>query len=150
MPGGPIGKAVPGPGDREKTWDSQRYREILRAALGAEDEGELFRAEMALAIYLLDWNYALDPDDFDELLDDRGDDRRRSDLSAALRTLALAHTRGIVSPAGDGRHPAPSSRRHELRLLIGRAGSRIVGRLGPQGARGPVDLTASDLDLPAT
>jgi hypothetical protein len=135
MPGEPIGEAGPGPGDREATWNSRGYREILRAALDAEDEGESFRAELALAIHLLDWNYALDPDDFEELLDDVGDDRRRSDLSAALHTLALAHSGGIAPLAGAGRHPAPPSRRHELRLLIGRAGSRIVGRLGPQGAR---------------
>jgi hypothetical protein len=105
---------------------------------------------MALAIHLLDWNYALDPEDFEELLDDAGDDRRRSDLSAALRTLALAHSRGIAPLAGAGRHPAPPSRWHVIRLRIGRAGSRIVGRLGPQGAGGSVDLTAPDLELPTT
>jgi hypothetical protein len=150
LPPEPIGEAVPSPGDREVTWDDQGYREILRAALDAQDEGELFRAEMALAIHLLDWNYSLDPDDFEELLDDRGDDRRRADLSATMRTLALAHIGPIVFLAGNGRHPAPYSRWHEGRLLIGQTGSRIVGRLGPQGAGGSVDLTASDLDLPST
>jgi hypothetical protein len=96
---GGEGEATLDQGGSEATWDDRSYRAIVRAALEAEDEGDLFRAEIALAIHLLHWNYTLDPDDFEDLLDDRGESRRRADLAHALSTIAQAHFRPFALPA---------------------------------------------------
>ncbi len=78
-------------GDRTAHWDDTNYRAILRAIAEAEDSGELFRAELALAVHWLQWNYALAEDDLDELLEDRDQGLARFILSEALRTLTSAH-----------------------------------------------------------
>ena len=51
----------------EATWDDQNYRAIVQAAVEAEDEGDLFlRGNGGAAITSSGWNYALDPDDFED------------------------------------------------------------------------------------
>jgi hypothetical protein len=126
------------------TWDDPRYRAIVRAGLEAEDEGDQFRAEMSLAIHLLHWNYNLDADDFEDLLDDHGEIRRRNDLSHAFHALGLAHFSPFALPArGTPGRASNPSRGDFLRFLraIGREASRILGRRGPREVEGSVDLT---------
>jgi hypothetical protein len=92
-------------------WDDSSYRAILRAIAEAEDSGELFRAELALVIHLLRWNYAVDQDHLQELLDDRGAGRPRADLSEALLALASAHLEPAV-----GRPPVVPSGEPNVRI----------------------------------
>jgi hypothetical protein len=144
LPSGPLGE-----GDSalfhegsESTWDDRNYAAIVRAALEAEDEGDVFRARLALAIHLLNWNYDLDADDFEDLLDDHGESRRRADLSRALNRLALAHLRPFTLTAmGDsGRFFDPAQ--DDFRRVIGHEPSLILGRRGPREVGGSVDLTS--------
>jgi hypothetical protein len=121
-------------------WNDPTYASIIGAVTDAEDPGELFRAELALAIHLLDWNYILDPDDFEELLDDRGDFRQRQELRSTLHTLALAHTRTVNPANGDDPQKDNSLRQDDGRPPISQFVSRILGRLGTRGSRGSADL----------
>jgi len=124
----------------EATWDDRSYRAIVRAALEAEDEGDLFRAELALAIYLLHWNYTLDPDDFEDLLDDHGESRRRADLSHAFSALAQAHFRPLALSARSDPDRASYPGQDDLRRVIGHEASPIFRRRVPREAEGSIDL----------
>jgi hypothetical protein len=127
-------------GGSEATWDDPSYKAIVRAGLEAEDEGELFRAETALAIHLLHWNYDLDADDFEDLLDDRGEFRRRVDLSNAFHALALAHFRPFALASQSDPVHASNSPRDDFRRAIAHEASRIPGRRNPREVEGSVDL----------
>jgi hypothetical protein len=129
-------------GDSRATWDDRSYRAIVRAVLEAEGEGDLFRAEMALAIHLLSWNYVLDPDDFEDLLDDCGERRRRVSLTYALNQLALAHLRPFALPAECHPDRVSNPGQDESRRVIGHEDSPSLGRRGPREVGGSVDLTA--------
>jgi hypothetical protein len=135
-------EAALGVGASSATWDDRRYRAIIRAMVEAEDEGDLFRAEMALAIHLLGWNYALDPDDFEDLLDDHGEDRRRADLSHALNRLAMAHLRPFALPADGHLDRISNPGQDDFRRVLGHEVSLILGRRGAGEVEGSVDLTA--------
>jgi hypothetical protein len=141
---GPIGEgeAAPEQGCSEPTWDNPRYKAIVRAGLEAEDEGDLFRVEMALAIHLLHWNYNLDADDFEDLLDDHGEIRCRNDLSHAFHSLAQAHFSpfALTIPSHSGRVSNPS--RDDFHRVVGRAVSWFLGRRDPREVEGSVDLSA--------
>jgi hypothetical protein len=141
---GPIGEggAAPEQGRSEPTWDNPRYKAIVRAGLEAEDEGDLFRVEMALAIHLLHWNYNLDADDFEDLLDDHGEIRLRNGLSHAFLTLAQAHFGPFALAAQSNSGHASNSSRDDFHRVIGRAVSWILGRRGPREVEGSIDLTA--------
>ena len=127
-------------GGSEATWDDRSYQAIVRAALEAEDEGELFRAEIALAIHLLHWNYTLSPDDLEDLLDDHGESRRRADLSHALSTLAQAHFRPLALSATSDPGQVSQPRRDDLRRVIGHTASQIFRWRVPREANGSIDL----------
>jgi hypothetical protein len=133
------GEAAGEPGRPEATWDDRSYRAIVRAALEAEDEGDLFRAEIALAIHLLRWNYTLDPDDLEDLLDDHGERRRRADLAHALSTLTLAHFRPFALPAGSGPGRVAPPGRDDLRRVVGHEASPNFRRRVPREAEGSID-----------
>ena len=96
--------------------------------MDAEDRGESFRAELALAIHLLGWNYEVDGDDLGELLDDRGVGWVRADLAHALRELASAHLGPVAGPPEDSPRHAFDAREDDILRLINNAASRLVGR----------------------
>jgi hypothetical protein len=127
-------------GDSEATWDNRTYRAIVRAALEAEDEGDLFRAEIALAIHLLHWNYILDPDDFEDLLDPHGESRRRADLTHALSTLALAHFRPFGLSAKSESCQVSLPGQDGFRRMIGHKAARFFGPRGSRKVEGSIDL----------
>ena len=127
-------------GGLEAIWDNPSYTAIVRAGLEAEDQGELFRAKTALAIHLLHWNYDLDADDFEDLLDDRGEFRRRVDLSNAFRALALAHFRPFALALQNSAAHVSNPPRDDFRRVIGHEASRIPGRRNPREVEGSVDL----------
>jgi hypothetical protein len=141
---GPIdeGGAALEQGGSEATWENPSYKAIVRSAIEAEDAGELFRAKMALAIHLLHWNYDLDADDFEDLLDDHGEVRRRADLSHAFHALALAHFNPFPSATQSNAGRVSNPSRDDFRRVIGHEASRIPGRRNPREVEGSVDLTA--------
>ena len=115
-------------GKVESGWDNPSYRAILRSVAEAEDAGELFRAELALAIHLLRWNYQLDVNDLHQLLDDQEEEGRpRVGLGEALHALALAHLgvgghRTPLDPLGDREKRAGGP----LRWILRAAWSRLA------------------------
>jgi hypothetical protein len=142
VPGEPIGEveATGGDGGSKVTWEDRRYGSIIRAIVEAEDEGDLFRAELALAIHLLNWNYALDPDDFEDILDDHGEGRRRADLSNALNRLAMAHLRPFALPADCQPDRVSNPGQDDFRRVLGHQVSPILGRrVPPEGRLGRPD-----------
>ncbi len=121
--------------------EDERYRAIVRVLLEAEDEGEFFRAGLALTIHLLNSNYFLDADDLEDLLDDRGESRRRGDLAYAFQSLASIHLRPLAVPTASQPGYVTDPGRDEVRRLIGREPSRVTSR-GPREVEGSVDLSS--------
>jgi hypothetical protein len=109
-------------------WNDASYRLLIDAIVNSGDRGELFRAELALAIHLLDWNYSLAPEDFEELLDEQDGSLNRLDLGEILHMLAMAHVGLVVSTPGLSPQGSSTSRRDDFRRLIGQIASRIFGR----------------------
>src|SRR3954454_218699 len=92
---------LPGPGCPGIS--GAEYESLLAGLSEAEDEPERLRAELALAIYLLDRNYRLTPEDFTSLLGCPADDDRLARLQAGFRAAAAAH-------ASHGRADLPPNR----------------------------------------
>ena len=104
-------------------WDDSDYRAILQAIAHADDAGEHFRAEVALAIHLLRWNYEVDGADLEELLDDRGDEPTGHLLGEALDRLAAVHL-GFPDPRGVGEpDPGADSWKDWFLRRLGKPGS---------------------------
>jgi len=114
----------------DSPWNEPSYQSIIHAILEAQDASELFRAEMALAIHLLNWNYALSPDDFEELLDDINE-TRRAVLRDALHSSASAHLKAVISDGETLLRIPTRSWQDEVRRSISQAVSWILGRRGP-------------------
>ncbi len=132
----PIPADAPGePAVSPRAWDDPDYRAILQALREAEDPGERFRAELALAIRLLSWNYDVDRDDLGALFDDGRVGRIGVDLSRSLSQLARAH---LGFETVEGRvEIAPGSIFGRLRVGIARIVQLASRSLGRQGGRRP-------------
>jgi hypothetical protein len=78
---------------RDAARDDPEYDALLDAVAEAEDTAERLRAELALTIFLLDRNYALNPDEIRALLTFRPGDPRLSEAQAAVHALALESLR---------------------------------------------------------
>jgi hypothetical protein len=130
------------PAGVDATRDDPGYRAIVRAWSLADDDGDRFRAVLALLIHLLDANYALDPDDFEELLDDRGERRRQDDLAVAFQSLAMAHLDRSAAAMTGRQDLAADPGPHGVRRAIDRDAARIPGRHVARDVEGSVDRTA--------
>ena len=133
---------VDGPAGPSRAWDGPDYRGILGALAEAEDEGERFRAELALAIHLLSWNYEVDREEIGALLDDQDGGRIGVDVARSLGELARAH---VGSSGGrrpvDDRRPAWAALGDGIRRLIDGV-ARGLGRRAARPANGRAGLTA--------
>ena len=89
---------------------------LVAAIREAEDEAELVRAELALAVALLGRNYALGPSEYRELLEAEPGSPAASDLRLALRQLGRDHVQAASAPAPTTPVPASLGRRLWARL----------------------------------
>ncbi|MBX6311450.1 MAG: hypothetical protein IRY99_00775, partial [Isosphaeraceae bacterium] len=105
---------------------------MVQAVLEAEDEVELLRAELALAIFLLGWNYDLSPEAYGTLLDCSPGHPALSAMQRAFHKVALAHARAWQARA--------------IPRALGVPGRTRVG--GPQGGS-PDRPSTSDPRAPA-
>lgn len=94
------------------------YQAMLIAILEAEGESEQRLAELCLTIYLLGRNYALDPEDFQSLLEQPPDDPTRTTLQAAIREIASLHVHSFLV-----RTRRPASARVHSPAILARSGA---------------------------
>jgi hypothetical protein len=139
----PIPANAPGdPAVSSRVWDNPGYRAILQALGDAEDQGERFRAELALAIHLLSWNYEVDRDDLAALFDDAEVERFGVDIAGSLSELARAHL-GVETVDGRievARRSFLDPLKDRIRRLI-HVASRRLSRRASLRPRGKADLT---------
>ena len=94
------------------------YDSLVGALQEAGDDDDRLLAELALAIYLLDYNYRFSPDDYAAVLDERSGEGPSSVLRESLRAVATAHVRpgrsanlsprpGVVARPGPYRSSLP-------------------------------------------
>jgi hypothetical protein len=122
-------------------WDDPGYQAILRALVDAQEEGERFRAELALAIHLLSWNYNVDRETLGVLFDDQEGERVGVDIARSLSELACAHL-GVGTVSGRVQADPRSildDLRDEIRRLV-QVASRSLGRWLGRPAHGPTEV----------
>lgn len=90
---------------------------LVAALWEAEDEVERGRAELALAIALLDRNYALGPAEYRELLEAEPGCPAASDLRRTLRAVADEYSRAVSTAPGTIPAPASLGQRLWARLV---------------------------------
>jgi hypothetical protein len=76
------------------------YEGIIQAILEAEDRPEQCRAELALVIILLGYNYRLSPADYEHLLRSTAEDPESRDWQLAFRHLAQDHLDAFMDASG--------------------------------------------------
>jgi len=99
------------------------YVSLIDAVESSEDEPDLKRAELALAIFLLSRNYDLNASEFERLFDFGQMTEGSSEAQEHFRELAMDHVRSARGASPDHSIPARSS----LRSLT----SRLFYRLWP-------------------
>ena len=113
------------------------FLDLLDAIREAEDRAEMLRAELALAIHLLDRNYDLGPRQLQRLFEFDREGPTQSEAQHAFHELAVQAFRG-VRPAG-GEHPVE----WPWAGLLARLTSRFARE------RNRVSLPGARLDPPA-
>jgi hypothetical protein len=96
------------------------YEALLEAIREAGGAAERLRAELALAIYLLECNYHLTPAGYDAILVGSADVASLRQMQESFRGVAAAHVEQRLArelrPAGGGR---PAKGRKSLRRMFG-------------------------------
>jgi hypothetical protein len=87
---------------REPTGVASRveYIDIIRAIMESEDASEQCIAKLALAIFLLHYNYDLAPDDYQRLLGSSTSQKSVSDWRSDFNQIAQEHVRAFLSYSG--------------------------------------------------
>jgi hypothetical protein len=77
------------------------YNDIIQAMLEAEDRSEQYMAELSLAIFLLDQNYDLSPDQYQRVLGSNTSSPAMSDWQRAFHEIAQEHMHVFVDTSCD-------------------------------------------------
>jgi hypothetical protein len=93
---------------RDPARDDPEYDALLREVVTAEDRADALRAGLALTIFLLDRNYALDRDALGALLTFAPDDPALAALQQDVDAFALETARRVKRFPDRGEPPAPS------------------------------------------
>jgi hypothetical protein len=76
------------------------YESLVQAILEVEDRSELRLAELALAIFLLGYNYSLSPSAFERLLGFTSESSESAASQLAFHHVALQHVQSFLGASG--------------------------------------------------
>ncbi len=85
---------------------ASQYEALLEAVTEAATEPEGRRAELALGLFLLEWNYVLGPADYEALLSAPEGSRRLSQIQSDLHGVAWLHVTTRPRPRVERPHAA--------------------------------------------
>jgi hypothetical protein len=91
-----IFPAPPKSSDLESTSLGTEYTNLLHAIVEAEDSSDRYLAELALAIFLLGYNYSLSASDFEYLLDFKTELSETTTSQLAFHQIAQEHLRSSL------------------------------------------------------